>query len=381
MPYITVPAAPRHHQMTLDELLNAPPGYTVPPPRGKEGDTRTVYTKWIPDRMNTPAVLSECFSSLRDFVDRHQKLYEADRPTLYRSFRIPKRTRGYRQIDAPNPELMNALRELKTIFETKFYASHHTSAFAYAKKRCAIDAVKKHQENQSRWFLKVDCSNFFGSTTPEFCFRMLKEIWPFSEVMATPAGDELLRKALDLAFLNGGLPQGTPLSPMLTNVVMIPLDHYFANKLRNFDGTHFIYTRYADDITISSRFDFNKDKMIEFIKNGFGRCGAPYTIKDEKTHYGSNAGRNWILGVMYNKDFKITIGYKQKNAFRSMLNDYIRSKQRGQLWSLGDVQQLQGLIAYYKKVDADYVNGCIEHYSVKFGMNVITAIRHDLKTL
>ena len=53
-----------------------------------------------------------------------------------------------------------ALRTLKAILETDFGALHHTSAFAYVKGRCTLDAARKHQQNESRWFLHTDFSNF-----------------------------------------------------------------------------------------------------------------------------------------------------------------------------------------------------------------------------
>jgi len=106
-------------------------------------------------------------SQLRSFNQTHEALYHVDRASLYRTFHIPKNSGGLRRIDAPVPELMCALRELKMLFETQMFALYRTSAFAYVRGRSTVDAIKRHQQNESKWFLKSDFPNFFGSTTPE----------------------------------------------------------------------------------------------------------------------------------------------------------------------------------------------------------------------
>ena len=97
-----------------------------------------------------------------------EALFSQDRASLYHTFHIPKSSGGLRRIDAPTPELMNALRELRTLFEMYMFALYHTTAFAYVRGRSTIDALKRHQRNESKWFLKLDFSDFFGSTTPAF---------------------------------------------------------------------------------------------------------------------------------------------------------------------------------------------------------------------
>jgi hypothetical protein len=196
---------------------------------------------------------------------------------------------------------MSALRELKLLFELHMFALYHTTAFAYVRGRSTIDAIKRHQRNESKWFLKLDFSNFFGSTTPEFVLDMLSRIFPFSEIVRVQAGKDELAKVLSLCFLNNGLPQGTPISPFLTNVMMIAIDHKISNTLRNFDNRRFVYTRYADDLLISCQIRFDKDKVQRFVMDALTEYNAPFTIKPEKTRYGSSSGRNWTLGVMLNE--------------------------------------------------------------------------------
>ena len=311
MVYMTVKQSPIYHQMTLEEFLFQ--SYTHSPIiNANMTNTRTYEAEQIGERFSRVFDYAELIGKLAEFNVSTDHLREKSREELYTTFHIPKRSGGLRRIDAPVPELMEALRKLKMIFEEDFRLLYHTSAFAYVRGRSTIDAVKRHQKNESKWFGKYDLSNFFGSTTLDFVMRQFSMIFPISEIVKYESGRNELRKALELAFLNGGLPQGTPISPLITNVMMIPIDFKLANALRNFERQGFIYTRYADDFIISSRHTFDVKKVEEFLVNTLALFSAPFTINTAKTRYGSSTGRNWNLGVMLNKDNEITIGYKKK---------------------------------------------------------------------
>lgn len=306
-------------------------------------------------------------------------LRKKDRHSLYNSFHIPKKSGGLRKIDAPLPELMNALRQLKTIFEEDFHALYHTTAFAYVKNRSTIDAVKRHQKNNSKWFGKLDLHNFFGSTTPEFVMSMFSMVYPFSEVVKIPQGRQALRTALELAFLDGVLPQGTPLSPLITNVMMIPVDFKLSKAFRDFNEQRFIYTRYADDFIISSKYDFDVHTVEELVVQTLKDFGAPFSINNAKTRYGSSSGRNWNLGVMLNKDNEITVGNAKKRRFQSMLYNYITDKKNGIEWSREDIQVMQGLHSYYRMVEKETIDAIIKHIDKKMGVDVLRLIKEDLR--
>ena len=319
--------------------------------------------------------LLKCIRSLTSFAETYADLYGQPRASLYHSYTIPKRSGGRRQIDEPQPPLMNALRNLKSMLEINFSVLHHTSAFAYVKGRSTVDAVRRHQSNNSRWFLKTDFSNFFGSTTKEFLMRMLKHIYPFSYVCQVPEGERALDRVIDLCFLNGGLPQGTPVSPTLTNLMMIPIDFAISHQLRS---GKYVYTRYADDILISHRESFNHEQMVMTIDEVLRRFGAPFRIKPEKTRYGSSAGRNWNLGVMLTKDNKITVGRKRKEQLKAMCHSYLQARSTGNPWDVSDVQYMQGLMSYYKMVEPEYMQGFITYINSRFQVNLLALIREDL---
>lgn len=378
MPYITLHQTPKYRQISFEEIIMGAVSLDAFKPMGNSYGTRTYFTKHIKRDFLNGFNFGHMVSLLARFNQEHAALFEQDREALYETFFIPKSSGGLRRIDAPKEELMTALRELKRILEDEMFALYHTNAFAYIKHRSTIHAIKRHQKNESNWFLKVDFSNFFGSTTPEFLMQMISSIFPFCEIVKTEVGRENLERALSLCFLNGGLPQGTPTSPMLTNLMMIPIDHYLSKALRDFNGKQFVYTRYADDILISCRHDFKFSEVLEMIQDVLNKFDAPFTFKREKTRYGSKNGSNWNLGVMLNKDNEITVGRKKKNRMKMMLANYIRDRKNGVAWQIHDVQVMNGQLSYYKMVEKEYVEGMIKFMNEKYSCDLMKMIKEDL---
>ena len=265
--------------------------------------------------------------------------------------------------------------------------TYHTSAFAYVPKRSAADAVKKHANNKSNWYLKIDFSNFFGSITPEFAYKMLSEVYPFSEFARRDGGREAIQNILRLAFLNSGLPQGTPLSPLLTNIIMVAIDHNISNGLRDMsvqspNSEHkydYVYTRYADDIVISNRMMFNHQEVLRFVTRILQSYGAPMRINNEKTRFASNAGANWMLGVMLNQDYDVTVGHKRKKQLKAALTNYAMDRRSGSLWSLEDLQHLQGEMSYCRQIERDTIDGIVSKYNQKYGFDIDCCIKLDMK--
>ena len=297
---------------------------------------------------------------------------------MYSEFKIPKHTGGFRTIDAPNDELKTFMREYTKEFMRDFKVLPHDSAYAYIKKRSVIDAVKVHQDNKSRWFLKVDLKDFFGSCSPEFIVEQLSKLYPFA--MGDNDKVRFFNLLTELSCLNGKLPQGTPISPWLTNLIMVEFDYKITKLLNNlhtmeFKKQRYVYTRYADDILISAKEKFDYQTVVNMIKDIFK--DTPLTIKDEKTRFGSNAGRNWNLGIMYNKDNVLTIGHKKKRQIKDNIYYFIKFKDN---FDLEQCQWLQGNISWMQSVEPEYTTGLLQYYKDKFNVDVITDITSKIKS-
>ncbi|MCL2187345.1 MAG: reverse transcriptase family protein [Defluviitaleaceae bacterium] len=377
MPFITIKQPPVYYQMTFEDMMAGVEDlskYVM----SNITNTRTYWVNRPSRKLLERTQIGEMIQLLSAFNRSKEALFTQERRALYHTFHIPKSSGGLRRIDAPCPELMNTLRELKSLIENHMFALYHTTAFAYIRGRSTIGAIKRHQRNESKWFLKLDFADFFGSTTLKFVMSMLSQIFPFSEIVKSTHGREELEKALSLCFLNGGLPQGTPISPFLTNLMMIPIDHCISNDLRNLDNRRFVYTRYADDLLISCKTNFDKDLVQRLVNEALSKFNAPFSIKAEKTRYGSAAGRNWNLGLMLNKDNEITIGHKRKKEFKAMLENYMRDRKAGNAWDKYDLQVLRGLISYYRMVERDYIDYLLQQYGKKHGTNINFCIKTDL---
>lgn len=390
MVYITYAAPERYRQMTFEEMMRGDVFSLESLKSGGKGATHTVVVDKVPVRIMKNTDLFKMISDLKTFNFKHQELFSIPRESLYTHFEIPKKTGGLRPIDAPVPELKKALSELKDILSGMMFADHHTCAFAYVNQRSVYEVAAKHQRFNAWWFASFDFHGFFPSTTLDFVLSQLKVIYPFNLILENNVGASELQKSLSLCFLNGGLPQGTPISPFITNLMMIPFDHQMARMLNKFESgkknsngnpitDRLCYTRYADDIDISCKVIFNYKKVEREIVALLKKMNAPFTLNESKTKFNSRAGRNWILGVMLNKDNNITIGYRKNKIFKAMIDTYCRDRNLGKKWSYDDLQKLRGNISWYKSVEESTVNGILQKYGEKYHTNILEAISEDLK--
>jgi hypothetical protein len=166
----------------------------------------------------------------------------------YRVFRIKKKSGGYRSICSPKPELALVQNFIyKNILNS---VPIHDSAFAFVKKRSIKDNALKHSKSDK--MLCLDIKDFFPSISRNRIYYVFMKLCNINKDLA----DTLVR----LCTLNDGLPQGAITSPILSNIVSYRLDKSIDN-FANSNGL--IYTRYADDITISG----SKESINKVLKS------------------------------------------------------------------------------------------------------------------
>lgn len=339
--------------------------------------TNTVVVE--PDEIITDSVTPEQWRTASVLIKN--RVAGHDNPEdEYETFRIPKKTHGFREINAPKIELKKDQKEIAKILEHYLRIRCHDSAWAYIPGRDVVHAMEEHINNKSRWYLKIDLHNFFGSCSPEFIKTQLKKIYPFGKYDS----DEVIDDIIKIATLNEGLPQGTPLSPILTNLIMVDFDYRINRMLykltkENLLKQKYIYTRYADDIIISAKNKFDYNIIVNGLRNLFE--GTPLVINGDKTRFGSSSGRNWNLGIMCNKDNKMTIGYRRKQQLKCIVHNYITYRSNIDEWQLRDLYWLQGQLSWLQNVESNYFEGFKQYIRDKYQIDLIQTLLADIKRL
>ncbi len=275
----------------------------------------------------------------------------------YTEYKIPKKHGGFRTLHEPCCNLKKEQKDIAKCISLIMTVPRHSAAFAYSKKRSPVDAIKRHQKAQSRWFLKIDLKSFFDNCNSDLIEKQLPKVYPFHAM----SGDDM-HKFLNIVTYHDCLPQGAPSSPIISNVIMIPFDHELSKVLRK-DG--FVYTRYADDLLISNKNKFNPKEIIAIIKQVMAENGYKFEINEEKTRFGNINGRNWNLGLMLNKDHNITVGHNNKKIMKAMLTKLMTDNSL----SSHDRARIEGLFSYYRMVEKDYFEYLRSKYEAKFRPN------------
>lgn len=253
----------------------------------------------------------------------------------YEKVRIPKRTKGYRQLLIPNAKLMQAQKLLLKAWD-KYNLLPANAAHGFTKHRSTKTALEVHQQAGARWFLKVDIENFFPSCKGAMLYEAIRHNVFFKDLSI--AG---IWRIVDLCLHHDALPQGAPTSPMLSNLIMVEYDYAITSYCSKHNLT---YTRYADDILISSPVSFNYGEVIKELR----KMLKPFKINSKKTRYGSYNGRNWNLGLMYNNKMQITVGHVSKRQMKCRVHNWIT---KPELRTPKEYKSLLGLLQYYSCIE------------------------------
>lgn len=282
----------------------------------------------------------ERFKSELDYAMVHFPL-DRDMRNEYTIFNIPKRSGGVREIWAPSEDLKCESKGLLNMIVKDLQFLPHNAAHGFTKYRNTKTCMETHKRNLSRWFLKLDMSNFFPSWDSETLIDKILCVHPFELI-----GRDYLQRLVHLASVDGHLVQGNPLSPMLTNIAMVSVDDQIDRYCRRNGWT---YTRYADDMQISSKYKEGLSETATVAESIQSLLPDILRINCDKTRFGSFAGRNWNLGLMFNNQYEITVGHARKHWVKVGLHKL-------EVGEEVDVAELGGVLAYCRYIEPDYFN-------------------------
>ena len=246
----------------------------------------------------------------------------------YREVNIPKSTGGTRTLSVPDADLKSLQALIAFRLQMQLRQKIHKCANAYVSGRSTITNARPHLG--CAVLLKLDIKQFFESVKKEQV-----RPWIFSVFRANALTD----RVVDLVFSERGLPQGAPTSPLLSNLVLRRLDIKLYQECNRLGA---IYTRYADDITISLKEDDSTRVryLIKLVEDLLGRDGFVLNKKKGKLQVLRPHQAQRICGVTINSG-SLTISRQQRRLLRSAKH----RKKNGSESTFSD-DQLAGWDAY-----------------------------------
>ena len=214
-------------------------------------------------------------ASLLD-LDKRKLLLTARKPK-YQVYKIPKRSGGQREIENPDKHLKNIQNRLNQYLQSVYFFEKSPAAYGFvmnekgatSDRRDVLWNARKHLAKD--YLLNVDLKDFFHYITQTDVRRIfLSKPFRFNPKLCTTIGQ--------LTTYKGRLPMGTPTSPVLSNFACLDLDNELLKLARYYN---WVFTRYADDMTFSSRFPIDK-LHIEAITKAIESAGFEVNPKKVK---------------------------------------------------------------------------------------------------
>ena len=273
----------------------------------------------------------------------------------YVQFTVPKKTGGVRSISAPMPRLKQAQRWVLDTLLTPVMA--HEAAHGFRVGRSIVSNATPHVGADV--VINVDLKDFF----PTVGYRRVRGLFialGYSEAVATTLAlictepetqaVELDGKTWYVALGERHLPQGAPSSPAITNLLCRKMDRRLHGLAHRYG---FVYTRYADDLTLSARGAGQADvglvlRCLRQIVTDEG-----FVVHPSKTRVLRRGSRQEVTGIVVND--KLSVERKTLRRFRATLFQIEKDGPEGKTW--GDpatelFASLQGFADFVTMVDS-----------------------------
>jgi len=272
------------------------------------------------------------------------------KPGAVRAVKIPKANGGERQLGIPNIVDRMIQQAIHQVLSPLWEADFSDHSYGFRPGRSAHDAVKAaagYVREGKTWVVDIDLKNFFDQVDHDKLMHLLR----------SKVGDKRLR-ALIGAYLRApmqeadgskakrwkGTPQGGPLSPLLANVYLDPLDKELEKR-----GVSFV--RYADDIAIFAGSERSAERIYGSVVAWIEK-NLKLEVNREKSGAGPSGGSS-LLGFRIYENGQVGVSPKAigklKERVRQMWDarQSLTSKQLRDQWQ----RYIRGWWNYFQLAD------------------------------
>lgn len=237
---------------------------------------------------------------------------------VIRYIKTKGKTRKITTYRSDDCSLRNQHKRICEFIEKRFCPSKFTKG--YVKKRSIYHNAYAHLYNDC--FIMIDIKDFF----PHICHKQLADKL-YHEMNLTAPGQiskkECKYVVASCSTSSRGLPLGFITSPILSNVYMKEFDGIFYGKLKKMGLDNVIYTRYADDMTISFKSAAGVDlalieiSIVTLASELLSRYGLQVNKKKTRSYSLDVSNHVRVTGINITKkndgSRRLTIGRSIKN--------------------------------------------------------------------
>lgn len=291
-------------------------------------------------------------------------------PAAVRKVEIPKPQGGVRTLGIPTALDRLIQQGLHQILQPLFDPGFSGSSYGFRPGRNAhqaVEAARRYVAEGKRWTVDLDLEKFFDRVNHDVLMARVARKVKDERVL------KLIRRYLEAGLMEGGVamarsegtPQGGPLSPLLSNILLDDLD-------RELERRRLSFCRYADDCNIYVRSKRAGERVMQAI-TAFLEQRLKLKVNASK----SAVARPWerkFLGysMTWHKKPKLKIAPQSRKRFVEKIRKTMRAVRSSSLTQvikrLNPV--LQGWVVYFRLTE---VKGVLEELD--------GWIRHTLRTL
>lgn len=264
---------------------------------------------------------------------------------LYTNFSIPKKSGGIRNIYAPNKNLKEVQRVIKQKLEQHINEYQtlngikNNVSHGFEKNKSIITNSEIHKNKKI--VFNTDIKDFFSTIH----FGRVKGF--FIKNRYFQMEENIATMLAQLVCYKGALPQGSPTSPIIGNLICNTLDIKLLRLCKKFKLN---YTRYADDLTFSTNNKRFLDEFQLFYKNLEEEVNqSGFLINTNKNRFLCKDNRQTVTGLTVNNKVNVNRDFYLKT--RAMAHCLYNTGEFSIDGTKASIIQLEGRFSFINQLD------------------------------
>jgi RNA-directed DNA polymerase len=273
-------------------------------------------------------------------------------PRPVRRVDIPKPSGGMRMLGVPTAIDRLIQQALHQVLQPLFEPTFSEGSYGFRPGRGAHQAVRKAQgyiREGKRWVVDIDLEKFFDRVNHDVLMARVARQVSDARVL------KLIRRFLEAGMMSEGLveprtegtPQGGPLSPLLSNILLTDLD-------RELERRQLAFCRYADDCNIYVRSRVAGNRVMQGVRT-FLEEALKLRVNTEKSAVARPWERKFLgFSVTAHRESRLRIAPASVQRLRQKVRDLMRTgRGRSLARTIEDLNPLlRGWINYFRLTEA-----------------------------